>query len=324
MSDLANWAFPESMQPSQRQVSFDLAAALDAVVQVHAVIPDGAFTTPILGNERIGNGVVIGEDGLVLTIGYLITEAETIWLTTNSGAVLPATVLAYDFATGFGLVFPLGKLNAPVMQRGSAKTVSVGDDVIFIGHGGRSHTLNASIVDKREFAGYWEYVLDEAIFTAPAHPQWGGAALVGQDGLLLGIGSLVVDDAAPGKPTQGNMIVPIDLLEPVLDDLLTRGRSPLPPRPWLGMYTAESEGQLVVANVAPMGPAERAGVIPGDFVTEVDGARPASLADLFRRIWHVGPAGVDIPLTLMRDGKLLRANVRSADRSDFLYKPKMH
>jgi S1-C subfamily serine protease len=324
MADMTNWAFPDNLQPTQQQVNFDLTAAFEAVVKVHSQIPEGGFTAQILGTERIGNGVVIDKDGLVLTIGYLVTEAETIWLTTTSGAAVLATALAYDFATGFGLVLPLGRLQTPMLERGSAASVVAGDDAIMIGHGGRGHALNAKITDKREFAGYWEYVLDEALFTSPAHPQWGGAALLDKHGRLLGIGSLLVEDAEPGQETQGNMIVPIDLLEPILADMRKLGRSARPPRSWLGMYTTEAQGQYVVAGVAPNGPAERAGVMQGDVVLEVAQERPSALADLFRKIWRLGPAGTEIPLTISREGKVVETRIRSGDRNEFLFKPRTH
>jgi len=238
--------------------------------------------------------------------------------------VLPGYPLAYDQVTGFGLVQPLGRLKTRVLQRGSIASTEFGDDVLVIGHGGRAHALKAKIIGKREFAGYWEYVLDEALFTAPAHPQWGGAALVGQDGRLLGIGSLLVQETVEGESVQGNMIVPIDLLAPILDEMLTMGRPNRPPRPWLGMYTTEANGQLAVGGLAAGGPAERGGVRMGDLVLEVAGRRVAGLADLFRNVWSLGAAGTEIPLTLAREGSVVKVRLRSADRNDFLKKPRLH
>ncbi|HEX4985105.1 MAG TPA: S1C family serine protease [Burkholderiales bacterium] len=324
MAERGDWAFPKAAQPQQSELAFDLDAALDAVVQLRSEIPEDAFTAQILGTERAGNGVVIGDDGLVLTIGYLITEAQTIWLATNGGAAVAGHPLAYDQVTGFGLVQPLGRLGLPALARGSIAACEAGDDVLVIGHGGREHALKATVLGKREFAGYWEYVLDEALFTSPAHPQWGGAAVVDMRGKLVGIGSLLVEEAHEGRQAQGNMVVPVDLLEPILGDMLRLGRADRPARPWLGMYAAETDGRIVVGGLAPDGPAHRAGVRQGDLVLEVDGSRVDSLADMLRRVWRIGPAGAEIPLTLARDGALVHLKLRSADRGDFLKKPSLH
>src|SRR5687767_2785223 len=323
MAEQKDWAFPVELRPKPEDWRFDLEGALDAVVQLRAEIPEDAFTAPLLGTERGGNGIVIGES-LVLTIGYLITEATTIWLTTNKGVVVPGFALGYDQATGFGLVQPLGRLQVQPLERGSIASCRVGENVVLAGYGGRPHALKATVFAKREFAGYWEYVLDEALFTAPAHPQWGGSALIGADGRLLAIGSLLVQEKVDAGTIQGNMIVPIDLLAPILDDMVKGGRVQRPPRPWLGLYTTEAGARLVVAGLAPGGPAERAGARVGDAVIEVAGAKPKSLADLWRKIWDLGPSGAIVPLKLSRNGKVTEVRITSADRADFLKKPHLH
>ena len=258
---------------------------------------------------------------LVLTIGYLITEAEEVWLTDQDGKVVAAHALAYDQVTGFGLVQALGPLGLPALELGDSGRTKLGDDVLFADGTGRA--VDASIVAKQEFAGYWEYLLDEAIFIAPAHPSWGGAALVGDDGKLLGIGSLRLQLGQNGKVTDINMVVPIDLLKPILDDLLTRGEANRPPRPWLGVFPAESNGEVTVMSVAPSGPAAQAGIRPGDIISDIRDGEVGSLADFYRQLWNSGPAGAEIPICIVRDGRENWLRVKSADRNSFLKKPSL-
>jgi S1-C subfamily serine protease len=324
MAETMEWAFPERLQPRQDKLRFNLDTALQSVVQVRSEVPDEAFTASALGTERMGHGVVIGSDGLVLTIGYLITEAETIWMTTHEGAVVPGHALAYDQVTGFGLVLPLGRLEAPMMERGSASSATVGDSVTVIGHGGLEHALDAKVIARREFAGYWEYLLEEALFTAPAHPQWGGTALVGEDGKLIGVGSLLVQEAAGPDTIDANMFVPIDLLEPILADMLRFGRPARAARPWLGLNATPLQGMLVVRGLTQGGPAQRAGVKLGDVLLEVAGEPVSDLAELFRKVWRVGPAGSEISMTLGRGRNTSYVRVTSADRDDYLRKPRRH
>ncbi|MBL8381944.1 MAG: serine protease [Burkholderiales bacterium] len=326
MADDNQWAFPEELRPRRDEVAFDLDRALDAMLLLRAAIPPEAFTAELLGTERAGYAIVIGTDGLVLTIGYLITEAQTLWLSTNRGTTVPGTVLAYDQATGFGLVQPLSALNVAPLPIGSAADLTPGDTLYVLGHGGLPHALKTRLLAKREFAGYWEYVLDEALFTSPAHPQWGGSALVDAAGRLVGVGSLLVQEQEGNddEPRKINMFVPIDLLGPLLPSMRATGSSGLPPRPWLGLYVQEADGQLVVGALAQGGPADRAGVRPADLVIGVGDERVRGLAAFFRRVWAQGPAGVEVPLTLAREGDVLRVKVRSADRNDFLWKPRLH
>jgi len=324
MAETSNWAFPPRLQPRPEELPFDFEAAMRSVVLVHAEIPEEAFTAAILGTERIGHGTVIDADGLVVTIGYLITEANSIWLTTQDGTVVPGHALAYDPVSGFGLIQPLGPLGVPPIQRGSTGATAVGDSVIVIGHGGVEHSLDAKVIARREFAGYWEYLLDEALFTSPPHPQWGGTALVSQEGLLLGVGSLLVQETIGTETLDANMFVPIDLLEPILEDMKRLGRPARRPRPWLGMYTTPMQGNLVVGGLTQGGPAHRAGVRLGDVVLEVAGEPVADLADLFRRVWGTGSAGAEVSLTLARGKSTSHVRVTSADREDFLTKPRRH
>ncbi len=324
MSEQAEWEIPAQGRPRPADAAFDLNAALSAVVSLRAEIPEDAFTASSLGTERAGNAVLIRDTGLVLTIGYLITEAERIWLSTGRNAV-QGVVTAYDFATGFGLVQALGRLGVPALPLGSAAALRVGDPLIVAGSGGLTGALSARLVAKREFAGYWEYLLDEALFTIPAHPHWGGAACIDRDGRLVGIGSLLVQEATvAGQPTAGNMIVPIDLLPPIIDDLERFGRVDGPARPWLGAYMADAPGGVVVTGLAPKGPAQRAGVQPGDVLVEIDGVPVGGLADLYRQLWSTGSAGAKVALGILRDGGRRSARVTTCARDAMLKQPRRH
>jgi S1-C subfamily serine protease len=269
---------------------------------------------------------VIRRDGLVLTIGYLITEAEELWLTTSHGRIVPGHALAYDYETGFGFVQALESFDLPAMALGNSRQVEPGQAVVVAGAGGRTRSIAAQVVARQEFAGYWEYLIDDAIFTAPAHPHWGGTGLIGPQGDLLGIGSLQLQhQAGGGRILPLNMIVPIDLLKPVLDDLLTLGRVRHAARPWLGLYAREDESdQVVLVGLAGNGPARRAGLKAGDVVHAVAGRPVTSLAAFYRSVWSLGEAGVEIPLTLEREGDRFDLSVTSADRSRYLRSAPRH
>jgi S1-C subfamily serine protease len=324
MAVLSDWQITKARQPNPGDYTYDLDQVLTSVVGLRTTIPEDAFTAETLGTERAGSGVVIGE-GLVLTIGYLITEAEEIWMTLGDGSSVAGHPLAYDQETGFGIVQALGRLGLPALPLGRSAAAEPGTPVVVAGGGGRPHSVSAVIVGRQEFAGYWEYVLDDAIFTAPAHPFWGGTALIGPAGDLLGVGSLQLEQAnASGETGHLNMVVPIDLLKPILDDLLTTGRAKRPPRPWLGVFATEIDEHIYIAGLSSGGPAERAGLRQADMIVAVGGRKVSDLADCFRSIWALGTAGVEVPLTIARDGRAMQVRITSADRNTFLKAPRMH
>ena len=292
-----------------------------SIVSLRAQVPDDAFTASALGTVREGSGVVIGDDGLVLTIGYLITEAEEVWLTTHDERVVPAHVVGYDQQTGFGVVQALGKLDLPALKLGSSAATQLGDVATIVDGQGRE--IVTAIVAKQEFAGYWEYLLDEAIFTAPFHPSWGGAALVDMDNRLIGLGSLRLQMLQLGKTTDINMIVPIDLIKPILDDLITAGRPRREARPWLGVFSAEQSNEVVVMSVAGGGPAEQAGIKSGDVIVELDGDEVSGLADFYRKLWSKAPTGAEFSMRIVREGRENWVRVKPADRDAFLHKPQL-
>jgi len=313
------------VQPKPQDYSFDLDAALAAVVGLKVTVSSDAFTAETLGTERAGNGVIIRKDGLVLTIGYLVIEAETIWIQLADGRAVPGHLLAYDHETGFGLVQALTRTDFPFLELGSSLEARIGDDVVVGGAGGAQHSLAARIIAKQEFAGYWEYLLDQALFTAPSHPNWGGTALIDLQGKLIGIGSLQLQYTKSDNSTDNlNMMVPVDLLKPILVDLVKRGRADRPVRPWLGLYATEVGNRLVIAGLSSRGPARAADLRGGDVVLDVAGVEVATLAAFYRRVWSMGAAGVDIPMRVYRKGKTLSINVRSGDRASFFKPPTLH
>jgi S1-C subfamily serine protease len=323
MTSLIDWKVPPAAQPRAENYGFDLERALSSVVGLHSIIPADAFTADTLGTERAGNGVLI-DRGLVLTIGYLITEAETVWLHLGDGRVMEGHALGFDAETGFGLVQALGRLDLDPLPLGASGAAEAGDSIVVGGVGGRTRSLAGRIAAKQEFAGYWEYLLDEAIFTYPAHPNWGGTGLISNRGELIGIGSLQLEREQAGKTEHLNMIVPIDLLKPVFDDLRKFGRVNKPARPWLGMYCAEIESKIVVVGVAAKGPAARAELRTGDVILALNGEKLPTRAAFYRKLWALGPAGVDVPLTLYREGDTFDVSVKSSDRARFLRAPRLH
>lgn len=296
-----------------------LQELLKAVVKINAEIPPEARTAEFLGTKREGSGVVIDADGLVLTIGYLIMESIGASIQLGDGKAVQAHFVAYDHDTGFGLLRAASPLGVKPIELGSSKRLAERDQVLAASHGGETNIVGAYVVSRRDFAGYWEYLLPDAIFTSPPHLNFGGAALLDRNGQLVGIGSLIVPDAAePGGNLPGNMFVPIDALKPIMGDLLSRGRRAAAPRPWLGINTQEFRSLLFVTRVSTDGPAHAAGIREGDVVLGVGGQPVQELAEFYRRLWSLGDAGVPVKLTLLRRSVPTDVTVKSIDRYAWL------
>ncbi len=291
---------------------------INAVVGVAARVPADARTAEHLGTEREGSGVVIGNDDLVLTIGYLIMEADQAEILLPGDRRVPADIVAYDYETGFGLLRALSPLGVTAIDLGESAKLQEDAQVLAVGYGNPPQIVPARVVSRRTFAGYWEYLLPEAIFTSPPHPSFGGAALINSEGRLVGIGSLIVGEAVEDEARPGNMFVPIDALRPIYADLLEKGRGLATSRPWLGVYSEEFRGHVIVTRVAPGGPASRAGVKANDVIAEVDGEPVATLAEFYRAIWALGDAGTKVPLTLVSPEGIRPVTVTSGDRYDWL------
>ncbi len=311
--------------PRQEDVDFELDKALSTVFRLSSHVPEEAFSAQTLGTEREGNAVVIGDNGLLLTIGYLVVDADEITLHGAGGRSFGAELLGYNHETGFAVIRALEEPGVMPLPRGNSHALAEHEKVIIAPYGGTDHSIAGTVVSRREFAGSWEYLLDHAIFTAPIHPNWSGAALINDKGHLVGLGSLWVNDAKAGEQdSPGNMFVPIDLLEPILDDLITTGFAKAEPRPWLGMYTSEAMKRLFVSGVIPDGPADVAGIESGDLVTGVDNHPVESLGEMYRHIWSQGTAGAEVLLNIHRNGGDMDIKVVSDSRYRFMQQRRQH
>jgi S1-C subfamily serine protease len=310
-------AVPALAQPTAEQT-------LSAVMALSARIQPGARSAATLGSQRGGTGALIREQ-YVLTIGYLVLEAEAIEVTSPAGRTVPATLAAYDHASGFGLLKLAAPLGGTPLALGDSAGLSEREPAMVISAPSREGANIVRVVSRRAFSGSWEYMLDSAIFTSPAVPDWSGAPLIGANGELLGIGSLIVADAeGRGGQSPGNMFVPVDLLKPILSDLIANGRRKTPPRPWLGVNADEVRGHLFVSRLSPEGPGERAGLRVDDIVLAVAGQEVASLADFYTKVWSRGAAGVDVPLRVLRGAQVRNVTLRSIDRMQYFKGSTVH
>lgn len=285
---------------------------LQSVLKIRAVIPETARSAAALGTNREGYGVLIDSEGLILTTGYLIMDSESIEVTGPDGQTIKAGFIGYDHASGFGLLRTNSPMNVEPMRLGRSSEVKEGDPVIVAGS---DSAIGTRIIARREYAGSWEYLLEDAIYTSPPYPNFGGAALIGADGSLLGIGSLLIQVPFPGVGTVlANVFIPIDLLPPILNDMVEKGRPNTPSRPWLGINAEEVRGRVFVTRVTAGGPSEGAALHASDIILKVNGKAVQGLSDFWRKVWAVGPAGVEITLNVLKGAEIQEVKVRSGDR----------
>jgi len=304
-----------------------------SVVGITVQAAEGARSAETLGQQRTGSGVVIGPDGLILTIGYLLLEAQLINIITHDNKTWPATAVAYDIATGFGLLKPLLPLQGlePVVM-GSQRDLKNGDPLLAAtgatGKGDGGGLSVTELVSQRAFSGTWEYHIDTALFTSPpvgaGRGNHSGAPLFNVRGELVGIGSLLVMDAAgENRRLPGNMFVPTDLLKPVLAELQQSGSSAQSHRPWLGLTSSDRGGKVQILRVSQDSPAEEAGLEPGHVVVAVDGVDVTTLEGFYKKLWARATPSETVRLTV-RAGENEEAKImelKPQDRMLTLKKP---
>lgn len=302
---------------------FDIQETIESIVTINSYIPENSFSSELLGTERSGHAVAIDDEGLLLTIGYVITEAESIWITVQGNDPVPGYIVGNDFETGLGLVKPVKPIKLPKIEIGSLSNLTTGDNVILADSTGKSNLVNSTVLSIREFAGRWEYLLDQAIYTSPVHTNWAGSALIGHDGLLYGIGCLLIQDVESEKKINSyNMYVPTETILPYINEIKEFGGRNKRPRPWLGMLVNEEDSELVITGIFTGCPADKAGLQLGDIITHVNQEPVATLRDLFTGIWKLGDSGVEVPMTIIRDDKEYQVEVISSDRdSSFIRGP---
>jgi len=305
-----------SVSPSLAQ---ERPKVLDAIVNLKAEAPPNARLSPVLGTFRQGSGIVIDNNGLILTIGYLILEASDVSITKSNGEIIPAQVVAYDYRSGLGLVRANKPLKVDPISLGDSAQIASGSENILVSLLEEPSIRPVNVVDIRQFSGFWEYLLEDAIFTTPIVSSFPGSALIDKSGALVGVGYLAVSDAIQGADqTPGNMFVPIDSLKPILEDLVEFGRRKGPARPWMGIYTEMERGHLIVTRLAEDGPAEKAGVLPNDIIVNMNGLSIGNMADLFTSVWSAGDAGIEIEIEILRSGELKDLKIKTEDRYQWL------
>ena len=309
-------------EPEAAADTLDARRLFGAIVRVQTRAVPGARSAATLGSEREGTGIVIGEGGLILTIGYLIVEADDVKIVDSRGRTLPGKLVGYDHATGLGLVRTIAPLDARPVPLGDSGKLALREPVMIVNHSGPDDVTLAYVVSRRLFTASWEYMLDQAIFTAPPALNWSGAALIDRDGRLLGIGSLIVREAIASDDHQvpGNMFVPIDALKPVLADMIRTGRRAGAARPWIGVAADERQGRLFVTRVSPEGPGDKAGIRAGDIILAVGGEGVHTQEDFYSKVWSRGGAGAEIPLRVLQGVDVKEMSVRSIDRVEY-FKP---
>jgi len=295
----------------------------ESIVGISSVAVDNARSLATLGKERSGSGIVIDKEGHILTIGYLVIEADTIEITLANGDTYPGKVVGYDHATGFAILKSIVPKKLFPVDLGESEKIKENDVLYILPHLDEGPGSPTKLVSRRPFAGSWEYFLEKPIYTYPFNPHWQGTPLLNEKGQLLGIGSLFIRDSiAEGINSPGNLFVPIELLKPILKDLINEGKRKTKLNPWMGLTPDDSSGKISITRVSKDGPAEAAGIKAGDVLLSVNNKEVKTMQDFYKTAWSLGGPGTKIPINIQREDKNINLIINSIDRMDFFIKPK--
>jgi len=292
----------------------------ESIVSVRSIVPSEARTAASLGVEREGNGVAIDEKH-ILTIGYIVIESESIEIGLPDGRRLPAKLVGYDHTTGFGIIKSIVPLKMPSLKLGDSDNIDSEQDLLILPSPNRGAGSIVRSVSRRPFTGWWEYFVENPIYTTPSNGLWAGAPILNNNGEILGIGSLFVSESVPGIFSPGNMSVPINLLKPILEDLISSGRRKSKIQPYLGISSDDSNNQIIVTRISDGGPAFQAGIRPQDIIVTINGSQVSDLKSFYQKLWKSGEAGITIELSVLRRGTIMNFSVKTVDRLDYFFTP---
>jgi len=302
----------------------DILNIYKSVVKIDSIIPPEARTAQSLGTVRGGNGVVI-DDKHILTIGYIVVEAETITITLPDGKKFPGELIGYDHTTGFGILRTIIQSDLTPLKIGDSDQLTKEDFLYVLPYLTEGRPSAVKMVSRRSFAGWWEYFLDKPIYTYPANSSFAGSALINEYGEVLGIGSLYVGDAAAtGISSPGNMFVPINDLKPILDDLIENGRRTKDIKPYMGLTSSDNTGEVKITRVNDNGPAAKAGFSVNDTILAVNNEKINNIEDFYKVVWSFGGPGTKLQFDIERNQKKLNIELTTMDRNDFFVKPKYY
>ena len=292
-----------------------LEKALRATVGVHTHIPPNHVSNAIgLGTDRRGTGTVVSSDGLVLTIHYLLLGATKVIVTLPNGEQRDATIVGKDYSTGLGLL-KIDGANHPHLEVVSSGNSVVGEDVFTVASLGSDKRCadNGMITYLGPFDAVWEFVLDRSICVTATSLNLGlpGGPILNRRVQVIGVSYLNFTD--PGRPILG---IPGEYYLNIRDELARHGRVSKPQRAYLGVVSYTLRDHVIIANVMPGGPGEKAGLKQGDLVLAIDGKDISE-----RRLLYEGlrdhPIADTIQLKVLRNNRIFLLEIPAVRAEDY-------